>query len=82
MMIGSGNDQVEDAIEDQVLTLFEPAKSTKLEALSLGSRSEYEDRLQSFRAHTYYAKPNCLSPLVCARLGYVFSRFDTVLKEQ
>ena len=29
----------------------------------------YEDRLLSFNPLTYYAKPRCLSPIICAGLG-------------
>ncbi len=38
---------------------------------SINIKKEYESRLLSFRASTYYAKPACLSPLICARFGYV-----------
>ena len=36
---------------------------------SLLNRQEYEKRLVTFQASTYYAKPPCLSPLFCARFG-------------
>mmetsp|Transcript_139 Transcript_139/g.400 ORF Transcript_139/g.400 Transcript_139/m.400 type:complete len:86 (+) Transcript_139:131-388(+) len=36
---------------------------------SLLNRKEYENRLLTFQASTYYAKPPCLSPLFCARFG-------------
>jgi len=36
---------------------------------SLSSQQEYEKRLLTFQASTYYAKPACLSPLFCARFG-------------
>jgi hypothetical protein len=36
---------------------------------SLSNRQEYEKRLLTFQASTYYAKPPCLSPLFCARFG-------------
>lgn len=36
---------------------------------SLSNRREYEKRLLTFQASTYYAKPPCLSPLFCARFG-------------
>lgn len=34
-------------------------------------RQAYGERLASFAAPTYLAKPASLSPLVCARFGYV-----------
>mmetsp|Transcript_17361 Transcript_17361/g.38036 ORF Transcript_17361/g.38036 Transcript_17361/m.38036 type:complete len:430 (-) Transcript_17361:2189-3478(-) len=37
---------------------------------SLLNRKEYENRLLTFQASTYYAKPPCLSPLFCARFGW------------
>ncbi|KAG7355694.1 C3HC zinc finger-like-domain containing protein [Nitzschia inconspicua] len=33
-------------------------------------QQEYQERLLSFHASTYYAKPACLSPLICARFGW------------
>ena len=36
---------------------------------SLSNRQEYEKRLLTYQASTYYAKPPCLSPLFCARFG-------------
>jgi acetate kinase len=36
---------------------------------SLSNRQEYEKRLLTFQASTYYAKPPCLSPIFCARFG-------------
>ena len=41
--------------------------STETSLLNL--RHEYEKRLVTFQASTYYAKPPCLSPLFCARFG-------------
>lgn len=32
-------------------------------------RESYEARLRTFSSLQYFAKPACLSPLVCARLG-------------
>jgi hypothetical protein len=33
---------------------------------------EYTQRLRSFSSATYFAKPISLSPIVCARFGYVY----------
>ena len=35
----------------------------------LSNRHEYQKRLLTFQASTYYAKPPCLSPIFCARFG-------------
>jgi len=37
---------------------------------SLVDQKQYEKRLLTFQASTYYAKPPCLSPLFCARFGW------------
>jgi len=37
---------------------------------SIANRQEYEKRLLTFNASTFYAKPPCLSPLFCARFGW------------
>ena len=38
----------------------------------LTSRKAFQSRLQTFKPLTYFCKPTALSPLVCARFGYVF----------
>lgn len=40
----------------------EPSKRLK-------QKQDYEDRLLTFHPGTYFAKPACLSPLMCARFG-------------
>ena len=70
---------VEDVAEDTSLGFFgtsECSSSNIGEALNMNScsasllnRQEYEKRLLTFQASTYYAKPPCLSPLFCARFG-------------
>jgi C3HC zinc finger-like len=37
----------------------------------LTSREAVQSRLKTFRPLTYFCKPTALSPLVCARFGYV-----------
>eukprot|EP00536_Pseudo-nitzschia_multiseries_P012153 jgi/Psemu1/290106/fgenesh1_pg.448_\ len=37
---------------------------------ALFDQKQYEKRLLTFQASTYYAKPPCLSPLFCARFGW------------
>ena len=44
---------------------------TKLQKLT--SREAVQKRLATFRPLTYFCKPAALSPLVCARFGYVLS---------
>ena len=38
-------------------------------------RLAYRKRLETFSAATYFAKPAELSPIVCARFGYVLQLF-------
>ena len=59
---------------DAILTVLD--STVRREPSSTGiakAKEDYERRLLSFRVSSYYAKPACLSPLVCARLGYVRS---------
>jgi hypothetical protein len=71
---------------DAVLSVLESAtkSSNKFGAIATSAQSAYVNRLLSFNAVSYYAKPNCLSPIVCARLGYVafLLRMDVAKKEQ
>jgi hypothetical protein len=50
---------------DKIMTILN--KTSELSSLS--DRQEYEKRVLTFQASTYYAKPACLSPLFCARFG-------------
>lgn len=49
--------------------LFE-ALTKESGSASFLNRRNYEKRLLTFQASTYYAKPACLSPLFCARFGW------------
>jgi len=62
---------------DDCFSEMDNASSTMMEVLnnrmgsaSISNRQEYEKRLLTFQASTYYAKPPCLSPLFCARFGW------------
>lgn len=59
----------EKSQEEMVLALLESA--TKSLDTDDASRKAFQQRLQSFRPATYFAKPASISPLVCARFGYV-----------
>jgi hypothetical protein len=63
------DDTNNDVRGERILTLLDATKASP----SLVDRQEYENRLLTFRASTYYAKPPCLSPMFCARFGYVRS---------
>lgn len=53
-------------LPDKLIEAF----NSKSGPASLFNRQEYEKRLLTFKASTYYAKPPCLSPLFCARFGW------------
>jgi len=36
------------------------------------SAQEFVKRLATFKRETYFAKPECVSPLIAARFGYVY----------
>ena len=58
--------------EDRALSVLKSAtKAAASSTIQVSNRQAYENRLLSFQAATYYAKPACLSPLICARFGYV-----------
>lgn len=59
--------------EERLLTLLDSTKAPP----SFVDQQDYENRLLTYRAMTYYAKPSCLSPLFCARFGYV--RYSKVI---
>lgn len=61
--VHSGSEKISSAFSE---LLNENSGSTSL----LNLRNEYEKRLLTFQASTYYAKPPCLSPLFCARFGW------------
>ncbi|KAL3939265.1 MAG: hypothetical protein SGBAC_005990, partial [Bacillariaceae sp.] len=60
-------------LEDRLRLVLESAmKPTEnLGKISRESLSKFSNRLSSFSPLTYFGKPSCLSPLLCARLGYV-----------
>jgi hypothetical protein len=56
-------------VSEGAISLFKSTTGTA-NALTVSlDREAYEDRLLSFKATTFYAKPASLSPLVCARFG-------------
>ena len=55
----------EDDGSDKIMTILNKTR----ELSSLSDRQEYEKRVLTFQASTYYATPACLSPLFCARFG-------------
>jgi hypothetical protein len=57
------------AMDDGILSILKTIKEASSSRSSFEDRNEYESRLLTFRASTYYAKPACLSPLFCARFG-------------
>lgn len=61
----------EPDVEDRLRLVLESAMkpTEKLGKMSEESLSEFTNRLSSFSPLTYFGKPSCLSPLVCARLG-------------
>jgi hypothetical protein len=72
-----------DSDEEVALSVLKSAtQASVLSAANTSNRLDYENRLLTFQAATYYAKPACLSPMICARFGYVrtlassFERFD------
>lgn len=58
--------------EETVLALLESAASNTDSPSAVQSRRAYHERLLTFRPATYFAKPASISPLICARFGYVF----------
>ena len=64
------DDDNNNSDQDLHLALTVHRKRTRLEELT--SRQAYESRLQTFRPLTYFCKPTSISPIVCARFGYVY----------
>ena len=61
----------EQQAEDTILSLLKSATATEPLCVAALSRDAYLQRLRSFHVSTYFAKPESLSPIVCARFGYV-----------
>ena len=62
----------DDDDDDKDSDPFRIVRKTKLQKLS--SRECFEERLKTFHSVTYFCKPTVLSPMVCARFGYVYSQ--------
>ena len=59
----------DDDQDDKKDDPFRIVRKTQLEKLT--SRDAFDARLHTFRPLTYFCKPTSLSPIVCARFGYV-----------
>ena len=68
-----GGDEIEkEDDEASTLSAFNSQLNNSLTSKKLiVQRQAYEERLRSFQAVTYMFKPSCLSPIICARFGYV-----------
>jgi len=74
MEIGTLNEKNREEMTgsaDNSSSVFMELLEKRSAAASLSNlRHEYENRLVTFQATTYYAKPPCLSPLFCSRFGW------------
>jgi hypothetical protein len=75
------NDDDDSRILSTILHPSAAATSTTAAAVAASctllrekERIDYEGRVLTYKATTYYAKPACLSPLFCSRFGYVSKR--------
>ena len=64
-------EQKESSEEMAIFSLLESATKSTDSPNSVQSRSAFHKRLCTFSPATYFAKPAIISPLVCARFGYV-----------
>ena len=73
MEIGTLNqknrENMSEAIDNSSSVFMEVLEKRSAAASLSNLRHEYEQRLVTFQATTYYAKPPCLSPLFCSRFG-------------
>lgn len=58
-------------IDKDVTKYDNPLKTKKVLQQEINSREAFRSRLRTFLPWTYYCKPPSLSPIVCARFGYV-----------
>ena len=58
-----------DEIDQVIVSALSSTNNPTFSPTIIVERKEYEKRLLSFQASSYYAKPACLSPLICARFG-------------
>lgn len=61
----------ETSEEMAIFALLETATKSNDSPNSFQSRGAFHKRLCTFSPATYFAKPAIISPLVCARFGYV-----------
>lgn len=57
--------------EETLLALLDSVTKENRDGSNQAARRAYHERLVTFQPATYFAKPASISPLVCARFGYV-----------
>jgi hypothetical protein len=61
-------EKLEQSIEETLVQYNSSFNIATIKDDALGP-SAYNSRLATFRTETYFAKPLCLSPLICAAFG-------------